>query len=243
MWDSIGQFRDDVTSFLQAKDHAFVGGVAVRSYAARSVPTKDYDVMIDPHHLQEFTRFLEGKGAKLMGTVEATYSFRIVPLEFDFDLRIAQSSLDREALSNGKTATYAGKKLGIVAPEVLAAMKVKAYSERKNTDEGKQDASDVRGLVKVGATTRERIRVLHEKHRPDRLAFVQHGTTVRTQRQVVLMDLGSKSQRVVAEGVWLTWSPDGRRLAYERDERIFVLDLETGRERELAPGRRLVWAR
>lgn len=167
MWESIGKFRNAMTGFLQGKDHAFIGGVAVRSYAARTVPTGDYDVLIDPKHLKEFTSFLEGEGAKLVGTAEDTYSFRVVPLQFDFDLRVARSTLDREALAQAKTARYGDKKLRIVTPEYLAAMKVKAYSERKHSAKGKLDASDVLGLLDVGATASEKIREVLEKHRPD----------------------------------------------------------------------------
>lgn len=169
MWESIGRFRDALTEFLQGKDHAFIGGVAARSYAARGVPTKDFDVLVDVRHLKEFTSFLEADGARLAGTVEDTYAFRIPSLGFDFDVRVARSGLDQEALSKAKGASYAGRKLRIVAPEHLAAMKVKAYSERKDSDKGRLDASDIRGLLAVGATTEEAIRAVLEKHRPDLL--------------------------------------------------------------------------
>jgi hypothetical protein len=169
MWESIGEFRDALTGFLQGKDHAFIGGVAARSYAARGVPTRDFVVLIDARHLKEFTSFLEREGAKFAGTVEDTYAFRIPSLGFDIDVRVARSPLDREALSKAKGASYAGRKLRIVSPHHLAAMKVKAYSERKDSDKGRLDASDIRGLLAVGATTEEGIRSLLKTHRPDLL--------------------------------------------------------------------------
>lgn len=169
MWESIGKFRDAFTESLVAKDHAFIGGVAVRSYGARETPTKDYDVMVDPKHLREITAFLEAQGAELKDSVEDTYHFRVETLKLDFDLRVARSPMDREALSKAKGATYAGRKLRIVTPDYLAAMKVKAFSERKGSEKGRLDAADVRGLVEVGATTEDAVRDILKRHRPDLL--------------------------------------------------------------------------
>jgi len=170
LWESIGRFREALTDFLAGKDHAFIGGVAVRSYGAREAPTKDYDVMVDSRHLKEITSFLEGQGAALKGTVEDTYQFRVEHLKFDFDVRVATSPLDREALAAAKGATFSGRKLRIVQSDHLAAMKVKAYSERKGSVKGQLDASDVRGLIGVGATTEDAVRGALKKHRPDLLA-------------------------------------------------------------------------
>src|SRR5437867_1339931 len=58
VWESIGAFRTALVDFLQGKAHAFIGGVAARSYKAREVPTVDYDVMIARKHLKEITAFL-----------------------------------------------------------------------------------------------------------------------------------------------------------------------------------------
>lgn len=51
--------------------------------------------------------------------------------------------------------------------QVAAAMKVKAYSERKGQPEGDQDKKDVQGLVCVGSTSPEAIREILKRHRPD----------------------------------------------------------------------------
>jgi hypothetical protein len=130
----------------------------------------DYDVMIDIAHLKELTAFLEKQGAVLKSTVEDTYSFRVEPLKFDFDLRVARSSMDREALDRAKGATFGGRRLRIVTPDYLAAMKVKAYGERKGSEKGELDASDVLGLVGVGATTSGAVESILKKHRPDLMA-------------------------------------------------------------------------
>jgi len=167
VWESIGKFREALVDFLAGKEHAFIGGLAVRSYGAREGPTKDYDVMVDAAHLKELTEFLDREGAALKGTVADTYQFRVDALKFDFDLRVARSALDREALNMAKGATFGGRRLRIVTPEHLAAMKVKAYSERKESEKGRTDAADVRGLIEAARTTEEAVRKILEKHRPD----------------------------------------------------------------------------
>ena len=134
LWQPIGKFREALVGFLEDKAHAFIGGIAARSYGAREAPTQDYDVMIDSGHLKEMTAFLEKQGAVLKGTVEDTYMFRVEPLKFDFDVRVARSTMDREALARAKGATFGGRKLRIVTPEYLAAMKVKACDERNERE-------------------------------------------------------------------------------------------------------------
>ncbi len=170
MWQTIGAFRDDLVQFLSGKRQAFIGGVAVRSYGAREGPTFDYDILIASEHLQEVHSFLEKSGATLKGTIEDTYLYRVTSLAFDVDVRVARSDLDRAALAGAKTATYRGVRLGIVAPVHLACMKVKAFSERAETDKGRMDRLDVLGLLRTGATTAEAVRGGLLAHRPDLIA-------------------------------------------------------------------------
>jgi len=169
LWESIGKFREALVDFLKDTTHAFIGGIAVRSYGAREAPTMDYDVMVDSGQLKALTTFLEKQGAVLKSTAEDIYMFRVEPLKFDFDLRVAKSPMDREALASTKGAGFEGRKLRIVTPDYLAAMKVKAYSERKESEKGRLDASDVRGLIEIGATDRKAVESILKKHRPDLL--------------------------------------------------------------------------
>lgn len=170
MWQSIGAFRDDLVHFLSGKRHTFIGGVAARSYGAREGPTFDYDIMIAPELLQEVNAFLEKNGAVLKGTVEDTYLYRVTSLSFDVDVRVARSGLDWAALDAAKTATYGATRLGIVTPVHLAAMKVKAFSERASTEKGRMDRLEVLGLLRTGATMEAGIREVLDAHRPDLLA-------------------------------------------------------------------------
>lgn len=48
-------------------------------------------------------------------------------------------------------------------------MKVKAYSERKETPSGRVDRTDVLGMLKVGATAEHEVRRILKKYRPDPL--------------------------------------------------------------------------
>lgn len=169
LWESIGKFREALVDFLEGTTHAIIGGVAVRSYGAREGPTKDYDVMVDSGHLKAMTAFLVAQGAVLNSSVEDTYMFRVEALGFDFDVRVATSPMDREALAASAGGTFEGRKLRIVTPDYLAAMKVKAFSERKDSEKGMLDAADVRGLVRVGKTDRKAIESILRKHRPDLL--------------------------------------------------------------------------
>lgn len=168
-WEALGRFRDELTRFLADKKAAFIGGVAVRSYGGRTTPTIDYDVLIDSGLLKPMTRILETLGGSLQGTVEETYHFYIAGPEIDLDVRVARTSLDQEALATRKQAAWEGRRLGIVTPKALAAMKVKAYSERKKQPEGATDRADVKGLIAVGATTEQEVRRMLKKHRPDLL--------------------------------------------------------------------------
>jgi hypothetical protein len=168
-WEALGRFRDELTKYLSGKNAAFIGGVAVRSYGGRTAATIDFDVLVDPKLLKETTKFLESEGGILMGTQENTYHFRIKGPAIDLDIRVAKGSLDEDALAGAKPAKFEGRKLKIVLAGALAAMKVKAYSERKNEPQGKIDRADVRGLLKVGATNEVEVRQMLKKHRPDLL--------------------------------------------------------------------------
>jgi hypothetical protein len=104
-----------------------------------------------------------------MGSTENTYHFNLKKLNLDLDVRVAKSSLDEAALAAAKPAKFQGRKLKIVLGKDLAAMKVKAYSERKNDPQGIVDRDDVRGLLRVGAATELEVRQMLKKHRPDLL--------------------------------------------------------------------------
>ena len=97
MWKDIGALREAFTEFLVTKHHAFIGGVAARTYKARAGPTFDYDVLIDASELADVHRFLESAGAELKDSIEDTYRYRIDRLDMDVDIRVARSGLDREA--------------------------------------------------------------------------------------------------------------------------------------------------
>ena len=169
-WEALGRFRDALTQFLVGKSAAFIGGVAVRSYGGRTGATLDFDILIDPALLQEVTSFLKREGAQLFGTVEATYTFHLKPSNTDVDMRVAVSPLDREALATAKEASFRDRKLQIVRPAPLAAMKLKAYSERKDDPiKGGIDRSDVLGLIRSGATSEQEVREILVRFRPDLL--------------------------------------------------------------------------
>ena len=61
--------------------------------------------------------------------------------------------------------------------------------------------------------------------------------------EIVIVGLDGKDETAVAKGESPAWSPDGTRLAYERADRIFVLDLKSGVERELGEGSHPSWSR
>jgi hypothetical protein len=172
-WDALGRFRDALTGFLVGKEAAFIGGVAVRTYGGRRTATVDFDFLVAPALLKGVTSFLEGQGGALKSTVESTYSFYVEPCRLDVDVRVAESALDKEALETAGESRFKGRKLRIVRPDFLAAMKVKAYSERKGQPEGDQDRKDVQGLVGVASTSPEAIREILKRHRPDLTADLE----------------------------------------------------------------------
>ena len=47
-WEALGRLRDDLTKFLEGKNAAFIGGVAVRSYGGRTAATVGFDVLVEP---------------------------------------------------------------------------------------------------------------------------------------------------------------------------------------------------
>lgn len=168
-WEALGRFREALTTFLEGKNAAFIGGVAVRTYGGRLTATVDFDLLIERSSLKEMTALLESQGGVLKGTVESTYSFFMEPCALDFDLRVAESPLDKEALATANPAPFKGHMLRIVRPGLLTSMKVKAYSERKGQPQGAQDRDDVRGLIRCGATTEPEIREILTRFRPDLL--------------------------------------------------------------------------
>jgi hypothetical protein len=168
-WEALGRFRDALTRILDGKNAAFIGGVAVRSYGGRTAATIDYAVLIDPKLLREITKSLEDEGGALSGSEENSYPFKIKGPHLDLDVRVAKGPLDEAALAGAKPASFQGRKLKIVLPGELTAMKVKAYSERKKTPQGKVDRADVLGMLRVGATTELEVRRILKKHRPDLL--------------------------------------------------------------------------
>ena len=169
-WEALRRFRDSLTQFLSGKPAAFIGGIAVRSFGGRAGATIDYDLLIEPGFLQEATAFLEQQGGELRGTAENTYLFHIAPCAISIDLRVARTPLDQEAFETAQVATFMDRKLKVVSPASLAAMKVKAYSERKdNPVKGPLDKSDVQGLIACGAASESEVRDILNRHRPDLL--------------------------------------------------------------------------
>jgi len=168
-WEAMGHFREALTKFLANKNVAFIGGVAVRSYGGRLGPTQDYDILLDPTLLQETVAFLGTQGGQLEASVEDPFIFHIPTPDMKLDLRVARSPLDLEALFTAQPARFQGRPLKLVRPAPLAAMKLKAYSERKQLPKGRLDREDIRGLIACGATTEEEIRATLLRHRPDLL--------------------------------------------------------------------------
>ncbi|MBI4566068.1 MAG: hypothetical protein HY716_15385 [Planctomycetes bacterium] len=164
-----GPFIERLAEFLQGKNHALIGGLGVRAYV-RQRPTLDFDVMIDPKHWTEMRRFLVREGADSAGSVEDTYLFRFERFKLGLDVRLARSPLDQDALRNTEARPFKRWKLRIVKPNHLAAMKVKAFSERKGSPQGDQDRQDVLRLIETGKASRQGVRAVLKKHRPDLLA-------------------------------------------------------------------------
>jgi len=71
-----------------------------------------------------------------------------------------------------------------------------------------------------------------------RIAFVRAGAP-----KVVVVDIEGKAESPVAEGDHPSWSPDGKRLAYDREGSIYVTELETRGERKIVNGGGPSWSR
>jgi Tol biopolymer transport system component len=74
-----------------------------------------------------------------------------------------------------------------------------------------------------------------------RLAFVRSESC-----EIVLVGRDGKNEEAVATGIAPSWSPDGKRLVYQRfgdANEIWVLDLETRKDRKLAAGMYPSWSR
>lgn len=166
-----GPFLDRLAEFLQGKDAAISGGVAVRAFV-RERPTLDLDVMIDERHWSDMVRFLADQGAQSTGCIESTFMYAFADFRLDLDVRVAKTGLDREALQATLPRRFKKWKLQVVQPDFLAAMKVKAFAERSETAKGDQDRRDVQRLV-AGPTTEPAVRAILARHRPDLLATLE----------------------------------------------------------------------
>lgn len=166
-----GPFLESLAEFLQGKEAAIIGGVAVRAFV-RGRPTMDLDVMIDERHWSEMASFLAKQGARSTGCIEDTLLYDFAEFRLDLEVRVAKSDLDRAALRTLLSRRSKQWMLHIVQPDYLAAMKVKAYGDRKGTAKGDQDRRDVQRLV-AGPTHASAVRVILQTHRQDLLATLE----------------------------------------------------------------------
>ena len=60
-------------------------------------------------------------------------------------------------------------------------------------------------------------------------------------QEIVVVGVAGGPGRVVGKGRTPRWSPDGRRLVCERDQHLYVIDLESGEERYLTEGTSPSW--
>ena len=163
-----GPFIGHLAEFLQDKEHALIGGLGVRAYV-RERPTFDFDVMISPGHWTEMRKFLSRHGAEASGSVEQTYMYSFPDFKMGLDVRLAKSPLDQEAIQNTIARPFKKWKLQVVKADYLAAMKVKAYSERKEQPQGEQDKRDVLRLLAGKHARTSAVQSILKKHRPDLL--------------------------------------------------------------------------
>ncbi len=166
-----GPFLEALAEFLQGRQFAIIGGVAVRSYV-RDRPTLDFDLMISDAEWPDLVRFLSEHGAESAGSVEDTFLYTFGDFKLDLDIRIARSDLDREALGAVVTRRFKKWILRVVKPDHLAAMKLKAHSERKGTRKGDRDRNDVLDLL-AGHASEAALRELLGRHRPDLIAVLE----------------------------------------------------------------------
>lgn len=165
MWEAIGTFRQQLADFMVGRDAAFAGGVMVRSYGARLGPTFDYDVLTALDHLKELWKFLEDRDFEYVGSWESVDKLRHREMRLDVDILIADNPLYKEALATARPASWQGRKLKIVEKDHGAAMKVKAYAERRDEEKKKLDAHDFAGLLKQGADV-EQVRDILQRLAP-----------------------------------------------------------------------------
>ena len=113
-------------------------------------------------------KFLADEGAEVAGSIEETYLYTFPWVKPDLDVRLARSPLHREALASvAEKPAGRGKKLNVVEPDHLVAMKVKAYSERKKLPKGEQDRKDIVQLIRQKLANEGTVRAILAKHRPD----------------------------------------------------------------------------
>ncbi|MBI4612698.1 MAG: hypothetical protein HY720_03725 [Planctomycetes bacterium] len=163
-----GPFIERLVDFLQGRGHAIIGGLAVRAYV-RIRPTNDFDVMMSPENWDAIRSFLAAEDAECSSSVEETYLYTFRSFKLDLDVRLARSPLDRAALDHTEARAYRGRTLAVVEANYLAAMKVKAYSERKELPKGEQDSKDVRRLIRANKADEKAVRAILARHRPDLL--------------------------------------------------------------------------
>lgn len=163
-----GPFIDRLAKFLQGKEHGIIGGLGVRAHI-RLRPTDDFDIMIDTKHWNEMKEFVRQEGLEHEFSIESTHKYKVPATRMELDVRLAESPLDKEALQNVFERPYHGMPLRVVKANHLVAMKVKAYSERKEYPGGRQDRTDVLDLLKLGKADEQAVRAILKKHRPDLL--------------------------------------------------------------------------
>ena len=59
---------------------------------------------------------------------------------------------------------------------------------------------------------------------------------------IYLADADGTVRGPLTEGTWPSWSPDGRRIVFERNERVLVIDADGANEKELVQGRWPTWS-
>lgn len=159
-------FIEQFADFLQKRKHAFIGGIAVRTYL-RQRPTDDLDVMVDASAWDDARRFVSSEHGESVGQVGETTTYEFPDFTMEVDIRVARSPLDIEALDGAVERPFKGRRLKVVHPNHLVAMKVRAFSERKQQPGGDQDRKDVRRLFTAALASEASVRDILERLRPD----------------------------------------------------------------------------